>query len=318
MRELFNSLKTAIDHFFDTVNLAEVEKVADLLQQCRGTIIFSGVGKSGLIAQKVAATFVSTGTRAIYLCPTSALHGDIGIVGADDIFVAFSKSGSSNELIDILPFVHQKGARSVAVVSASGSKLEQLCTLSVHLPVLRELCPHDLAPTTSTSVQLIFGDALAVELMRRKQFSVSDFACNHPGGLLGRKITLRVADLMFKGDSLPLCRPSDRLIDMLHEFSAKRCGCLLIVDGEGRLEGIFTDGDLRRCIHKGGPSALEQTLQELMTRAPKSVASDKLALDAVRIMEEDPGKLITVLPVLEGSRLVGLIRMHDVIQTGLR
>lgn len=306
-----------MNHFFDTVNLADVEKIVDLLLDCKGTVVLSGVGKSGLIAQKIAATFVSTGTRSIFLSPTDALHGDIGIVGATDVFIAFSKGGGSEELLQLIPFVRLKGAKTVAVVSTHGSKLEKACSTVVHLPVLREICPHDLAPTTSTAIQLLFGDILAVALMRNRAFSVSDFASNHPGGVLGKKITLRVADLMFKGDSLPLCKPTDKLIDMLHEFSAKKCGCLLVVDANQELLGIFTDGDLRRCIHQKGPLALESSLGDLMTKTPKSIFQGQMAIEAVHVMEEDPSKLITVLPVLEGKALVGLVRMHDIIQLGL-
>jgi arabinose-5-phosphate isomerase len=182
---------------------------------------------------------------------------------------------------------------------------------------LKEICPHDLAPTTSTAIQLLFGDLLAIALMRKKSFSVADFALNHPGGLLGRRITLRVRDLMFKGIQLPKAKPTDTLIDMLHEFSSKKCGCLLVVDEMDALLGIFTDGDLRRCIQQRGPSALEGTLEMLMTKNPKSVHSDQMALEAARVMEEDPGKLITVLPVLDGKKLVGLVRMHDIVQLGL-
>lgn len=317
MHDLFESQKLSMNHFFDTVDLHDVEKIVNLLLDCRGTVVLSGVGKSGLIAQKIAATFVSTGTRSIFLSPTDALHGDIGIVGSEDVFIAFSKGGGSEELLQLIPYVHIKGAKTVAVVSTQGSKLEKICSQTIHLPVLREICPHDLAPTTSTAIQLLFGDILAVALMRKRSFSVSDFASNHPGGVLGKKITLRVADLMFKGSSLPICKPSDKLIDMLHEFSSKKCGCLLIVDSNQDLLGIFTDGDLRRCIHMKGPPALEYTLEELMNRSPKSISYGKMALEAVHLMEEDPGKLITILPVLDGKKLVGLVRMHDIIQLGL-
>jgi len=314
MRDLFVSQKQAIDHFFEHVDLAQMEKVVGILSECQGTVVFSGVGKSGLIAQKMAATFVSTGTRAIFLCPTNALHGDIGILGKDDIFVALSKSGASEELLDVLPYVQKKGARTIAVVSFAGSKLEKACTETVHLPLLRELCPHDLAPTTSTAIQLIFGDILAVALMRKKNFSVADFAGNHPGGLLGRKITLKVSDLMFKGEWVPFCRQQDRLIDRLPELSEKKCGCLIVVE-EGRLQGIFTDGDLRRAIQAKGANVLECKMGELMTSAPRTVALDRMAIEAIRIMEE---KLITVLPVLDGENVVGLIRLHDIVQAGLQ
>lgn len=317
MRALFDSQKQSMDYFFDRINLEEVERIVELLLHCKGSVVFCGVGKSGLIAQKIAATFVSTGTKAHFLCPTNALHGDIGILSAEDIFLCFSKGGQSQELIDLLPFVKQKGAKAIAVVSAEGSKLEKECMATIHLPLLRELCPHDLAPTTSTAIQLLFGDVLAVALMHRKRVSVSDFAANHPGGLLGRKITLRVADLMLRGNALPICRPSDRLIDMLHEFSSKKCGCLMVVDEQQTLLGIFTDGDLRRCIQQQGPRALESTLESLMTHSPKSIAKTRMAIEAVQVMEEDVNKLITVLPVLDGKTLVGLVRMHDIVQLGL-
>jgi len=205
----------------------------------------------------------------------------------------------------------------VALVSAANSRLERLCSQVVHLPVLRELCPYDLAPTTSTAVQLLFGDALAIALMKARGFSVSDFAANHPAGLLGRKITLKVADLMLKGNDLPLCKPTDRLVQVLHELSAKRCGCLLVIDEQTRLQGIFTDGDLRRSIERNGASALEMSMANLMTGSPKAIGPAKLALDAVQAMEEDPTRPVTALPVLEGSQVMGLIRMHDIIQAGL-
>jgi arabinose-5-phosphate isomerase len=189
--------------------------------------------------------------------------------------------------------------------------------LSIVLPVEREICPYDLAPTTSTAAQLIFGDCLAVALMQAKQFTLADFAANHPGGLLGRKITFKVADLMLKESSIPLCRPTDQLMDVLHELSIKRCGCLLVADEKGHLKGIFTDGDLRRAIQTKGPDALRMALESLMTLSPKSISPDQLAIAAVKQMEEDPSHPITVLPVLEEGRVVGLLRMHDILQKEL-
>jgi arabinose-5-phosphate isomerase len=317
MRELFVSQKRAIDHFFQEMDLAEMEKLVLLIQNTRGTIIFTGVGKSGLIGQKIAATFTSTGTRAQFLCPTTALHGDIGILAEGDLLIALSKSGESEEILALLPHVQKRRVGIVAVVSTKGSRLEKSAEQTVHLPLLRELCPHDLSPTTSTVLQLIFGDILAVALLQKKNFSVRHFAENHPGGLLGRKITLRVSDLMLKDDALPLSYPTDKLIDKFHEFSSKRCGCLIVIDAENKLQGIFTDGDLRRSIQAKGPAALNSTLQELMTKSPKTISHNQMAIEAVRVMEEDTNKLITVLPVLDGSEVVGLIRMHDIVQAGL-
>lgn len=317
LKTLFHDQRRYLNHFFDSVDLNQAQKIFNLLLGCKGVVILSGVGKSGHIAEKVATTFLSTGTRAFFLSASNALHGDIGFVSPQDIFIAFSKSGGSQELVDLLPHVQKKGAATIAVVSTAHSKLAKLCDLSIVLPIQREICPHDLAPTTSTAAQLIFGDCLAIALMQAKQFSVTDFAANHPSGSLGRKITFKVSDLMLKGSDIPLCKPTDPLLDVLHELSIKRCGCLLVADEQGVLQGIFTDGDLRRAIQAKGPEALRSPLSELMTLAPKSISSDQLALEAVKKMEEDPARLITVLPVLEQGRVIGLIRMHDILQKEL-
>jgi len=187
----------------------------------------------------------------------------------------------------------------------------------VHLPVLRELCPFDLAPTVSTMVQLLFGDALAMQLMQARGFSVGDFAANHPAGLLGRKITLRAADLMKKGHEMPLCRSTDKLLDVLPELSSKRVGCLLVVDEQTKLEGIFTDGDLRRAIQARGTAVFEAKIADVMTKTPRTIEPQLLALDALRLMEQNPAQRIAALPVIEGTRVVGLLHLHDILQAGL-
>jgi arabinose-5-phosphate isomerase len=318
LKTLFEQQRTSLNHFFDSIEIAAAEKVFDQLLACKGVVILSGVGKSGHIAQKISTTLVSTGTRSTFLSPAHALHGDVGFVTSQDIFVSLSKSGETQELLDLLPFVQKKGAFTIAVVSQSGSRLEKGSDLSVLLPVARELCPYDLAPTTSTTVQLLFGDCLAIALMQAKNFKVADFADNHPAGLLGKKITLKVSDLMLRGEAIPICCPEDRLIDSLHALTAKRCGCLIVCDKEHRLIGIFTDGDLRRAIHAKGPDALQTPLAHLMTSSPLTTASRGLAVDAMRLMEEDPSRLITVLPVVDEGKVIGLLRMHDIIQAGLR
>jgi len=315
MKSLFLQQQQCLDHFFRTLDLAEVERVVQLCLQCTGSLVLTGVGKSGLIAQKIAATLVSTGTRAFFLAPSDALHGDIGAVSGEDVVLAFSKSGESQELLDLVPYV--KGAKTVALVSKSGSRLAQKCQAVVHLPVLRELCPFDLAPTVSTMVQLLFGDALAMQLMQARGFSVGDFAANHPAGLLGRKITLRAADLMKKGHEMPLCRSTDKLLDVLPELSSKRVGCLLVVDEQTKLEGIFTDGDLRRAIQARGTAVFEAKIADVMTKTPRTIEPQLLALDALRLMEQNPAQRIAALPVIEGTRVVGLLHLHDILQAGL-
>lgn len=314
LKTLFEDQRRYLNRFFDQIDHVQVERVLDRLLACKGVIVFSGVGKSGHIAEKLAATFLSTGTRSFFLSPTHALHGDIGFLSAEDVFIGLSKSGSSQELLDLIPHVKKKGVFTIAVVSVSHSPMTRLADLSIILPVEREICPYDLAPTTSTAAQLIFGDCLAVALMQKKKVTLTDFAANHPGGLLGRKITFRVADLMLKGEEIPLCRPTDTLMDVLHELSRKRCGCLLVADQEQILKGIFTDGDLRRAIQSKGPEALRMPLSALMTHAPMSIASDSLAIEAMQQMEADPARLVTVLPVLEKGRVIGLLRMHDILQ----
>src|SRR3989344_1844510 len=274
MHRLFEELKLELNRFFDLVDSKGADKVLQRLLECKGAVIFSGVGKSGLIAQKISATFLSTGTRAFYLSAADALHGDIGMVTREDVLIVLSKSGESQELIDLIPHVKRKGAFVIAVVSKRPSRLEAMADQAMFLPVEKELCPYNLVPTTSCAAQLLFGDALAIGLMQSKEFTIGDFAANHPAGLLGRKITAKVADLMLKGKEIPMCRPNAKLIDVLHELSSKRCGCLLIADENEALQGIFTDGDLRRAIQEKGSEALHMTVALLMNRFPKTVSPE--------------------------------------------
>ncbi len=315
--ELLKKQKSYLEPYFQHLDTALVEEVVGLLQECRGAMIFSGVGKSGYVAKKTVSTLLSIGIRSFFLDPMQALHGDLGLVGGPDLFISFSKSGESQELIDLMPYIRLRGAKSIAIVSNERSRLARLSDTFICLPLERELCPFDLAPTTSTAVQLLFGDLLAVALMQSRKIPLEQFSQNHPGGLIGRRIFLKANDLMLKDSALPLCHPGDRLIEVLHELSSKRCGCLLVTDREKKLLGIFTDGDLRRALQAKGGSALELHLQELMSPYPKTISPDLLALDALRCMEEDPARLMTVLPVLEQGSVVGLLRMHDILQAGL-
>jgi len=318
MRPLFENFRHHLNYFFDHIPNDKMKQVFDAALSCRGTIFLTGVGKSGFIAQKIAATLVSTGTRALFLSPSDALHGDIGIVSSNDLFLILSKSGESEELLALLPFIRKKGAALIGVVANPSSRLAKLSDLFVHLPLQKEICPYDLAPTVSTAAQLIFGDCLAIALMQKKSFTIADFASNHPGGFLGKKITLKVSDLMLKGDAVPLCKSEDRLIDILPELTGKRCGCILVTDKEKALQGIFTDGDLRRAILGKGNEALQTPMGDLMTHSPKTAEAKEFAVDALRKMEEDESRPITVLPILEKGIVFGLLRMHDIIQSGLR
>lgn len=309
--------KEYMDHFFARLDLKKAENILQSMAACQGTVFFTGVGKSGFIARKIAATFVSIGVRAAFLSPLDALHGDLGSIGSADLAILLSKSGETDELVQLLPYLRAKGAGRIAWVCKAESRLSKGCDLTIELPLKRELCPHDLAPTTSTVVQLIFGNVLAVGYMRMKGVSIEEFALNHPAGRIGRRIALKVRDVMVCGQALPVCRPNDLLADVLVELSNKRCGCLLVQDASGRLQGIFTDGDLRRALQSKKTGVLSEPVSALMTRTPKTCGGEMLAWQALQIMEEDARHPITVLPVAEEGRLVGLIRMHDILQSGL-
>lgn len=318
LKELFATQRSYINHFFDSLDYEAVERLIEMILDCPGVVFFTGVGKSGIVAQKIAMTMVSTGTRSFHMLPTDALHGDLGIVTERDLVIFLSKSGESDELLSLVPYIRNKGARPIGVVCQTESRLEKACDHIVHLPFHRELCPFGLAPTTSAAIQLLFGDVLAVALMKAKQFSLGEYAQNHPAGRIGKRISVRVRDLMLKGSALPICRPEDRLVDTLVELSDKRCGCLLVVGEDRKLHGIFTDGDLRRALQGLGAQALEEQICNLMTSAPRVIEADRLACDAIDLMESDQKRPITVLPVLDlESRVEGLIKMHDLVQSGI-
>ena len=315
---LFAEHKANIDYFFEHVDPAAVDRMVELAMGCDGLLIFSGVGKSGLIAEKLAATMLSTGTRAIYLPPTNALHGDLGIISERDICIFISKSGETEELKVLLPMVHARGARLVSWVCESDSTLAREADHTVLLPVKRELCPFDLAPTTSTAVQLIFGDIVSIALMRAKSISLDEYALNHPAGSIGKRATTRVADIMVRSEALPLCGPNDLVGALLPELTTKRLGCLLVVDADDHLLGIFTDGDLRRAIQSEGSDLLTRSIGELITRDCLTITPDALAYGVMQQMQGDPDRWVTLLPVVEESRLVGLLHMHDIVHAGAR
>ncbi len=317
LKQLFEDYQKNLAPFFEDLDIKKAEEIFHLLLNTKGTLVFSGVGKSGIIAEKLAMTMISTGTKALYLPAMNALHGDIGALSADDILICISKSGESEELLELIPFARERGAKTIAWVSNESSKLFIQCDKAICLPFRREVCPFDLAPTTSTAIQLIFGDVLAVALMRAKKFSLDQYALNHPAGLIGKKVTLKVDDLMLSGDKLPVCRPSDLLETVLSEFSAKRCGCVLVTNANGQLEGIFTDGDLRRALHIHPKEILKKEMRELMTPSFFSTNSGEYAFEALKQMQQDPKRFVTTMPVLKGKRLVGLIRMHDIVQAGI-
>lgn len=317
LKELFAQQNKYLNTFFEKLDLTQAEQFLDLLDSSPGIPIFCGVGKSALVAEKIAMTMTSTGSKALFLSPTNALHGDIGIVTEGDLFIIFSKSGESDELLQIVPYARNRKAKIVAIVSNPESRLAKAADVCIHLPLERELCPFDLAPTTSAALQMIFGDVIAVALMQRKNFTLDDYALNHPAGRIGRRISMRVRDLMIHGEGLPLCSPQDKLSDTLVELSDKKCGCVLVSDKERNLLGIFTDGDLRRSLQEKGADVFSATMEELMVKNPRSIEAGDLVTAAMERMESNQKQPITVLPALEEGKVVGIIKMHDIVQSGI-
>ena len=280
-----------------------------LLDRATGRVIVSGVGKSGLVARKIAATLTSTGTPAGFLHPVDSLHGDLGIVGPGDIAILLSKSGETEELFGLIEMLRRKGVPIVAITGGTASTLSRAAEVTIDAGVAEEACPHDLAPTTSTTVALALGDALAVVLLERKGFSREAFATLHPGGRLGRKLLLRVRDVM-----LPVAAtlaPADRMRRAVEHLAHQR-GVALVVEG-GRLAGVVTAGDLSRLAEKE-VNYLELEVGRVMTKTPRTIAPDDLAATAVGLMERVG---IMVLPVVDDDRrLVGVVHLHDVLRAG--
>lgn len=317
LQDLFNEQRKYLEHFYECLDQKAAQIFFQACLACKGLLVLTGVGKSGIIAEKIAMTLISTGTRALHLPPTNFLHGDLGILTPDDLVILISKSGETEELLNLIPFIKKKKTSVLAIVSNPSSRLAKECDLSVYLPVEKELCPFDLAPTTSTAVQLIFGDVLAIALMKAKGFSIDDYALNHPSGTIGKKMTTKVEDLMWKGEQLPLCYPEDRLIDKLEDLTSKQCGCLLVVNQKHDLLGIFTDGDLRRALQRKGASVLQDPMLQLMSLCSITVSYNQLAWEAVKQMQKDPKRFVMVSPVVDQNKVVGIIRMHDIVQAGL-
>lgn len=296
----------------------QIARVIELLASCKGKIVIVGVGKSGIVAQKIAATMTSTGSGAIYLHPSDALHGGIGIINVDDVVMILSNSGETDEILEMLPYLKRREVPIIALVGNVKSTLAERADAVIDGSVDQEACPFNLAPTTSTTVALALGDALAMTLMQVKGLTSDDFAVNHPAGQLGKRLTLRVGDLMHGGPSNPTVPANATWIDAVEGITAGGLGAVSVIDEQGRLAGIITDGDLRRAIQKHDPAKLAAvTCVDLMTRNPTVASPDLLAYDALQLMEDRPSQ-ISVLPVVDGERVcVGLIRVHDIVRNGL-
>ena len=319
--EVVNLLRLEADAIAQTatrLNPDQVDRVMSLLAGCKGKVVIAGVGKSGIIAQKIAATMTSTGTAALYLHPSDALHGGLGIVNTDDVVIVLSNSGETDEIVAMLPYLKHRKVPIIALVGNLKSTVASRADAVLDASVDQEACPLNLAPTTSTTVTLALGDALAMALMKMKGLTLNDFASNHPAGRLGKRLTLTVADLMHSGDANPTIEAGSPWVAVVQGISNGGLGAVNVVDSSGRLAGIITDGDLRRAIQNADHASLEDLkCEQIMTRDPVVVSVDTLAYDALRLMEDRPSQ-ISVLPVINGERVcVGLIRLHDIVRSGL-
>ena len=313
--ELLKLEASAIQHAADNLDEESVSRAIELIASCESKIVVAGVGKSGVIAQKIAQTLTSTGTVAVFVHPSDAIHGSLGVITKGDVVIALSNSGETDELVTILPTLANRGVPVIAIVGNTDSTLARKSDVVLDASVDKEACPLNLAPTTSTTVALAIGDAIAMTLMESRGLTAEDFAANHPAGRLGKRLTMRVRDLMHES---PNVQPSATWIDVVKALSKHALGAVNIVNGDGRLIGIVTDGDLRRTIERTEPALLGTlTAEQMMTASPIDAAPDMLAFDALQLMENRPSQ-ISVLPVVdEKGSCVGLLRLHDIVRSGL-
>lgn len=291
----------------------EFEKAVQLMADCRGRVIITGMGKPGFIARKIAATLASTGTPSLFLHPAEAVHGDLGMVTRDDLVIAISNSGETEEILKMLSTLKKIGVTLIAMTSNPRSPLAGHADVVLDLGINREACPLNLAPSTSTTASLALGDALALSLLKKKGFREQDFAMLHPGGSLGRKL-LKVRDLMRTGKSNPIAPEKAPLKKALMAITSARAGSCTVVDRNGKLVGIFTDGDLRRHLRESGESILSRPLGELATRNPLHIGAEQLAAEALHIFRS---KKVDELPVVDGrKRVVGLLDVQDLLKAG--
>ncbi|MBW8713042.1 MAG: KpsF/GutQ family sugar-phosphate isomerase [Acidobacteria bacterium] len=309
-RKVLRIEAAAILGLVDRIN-GDFERAVQLLFECRGRVIVTGMGKSGLICRKIAATLSSTGTSAWFLHPAEAIHGDLGAIRDDDLVLAVSYSGETDELIRLLESIRRIGARLIAITGNPGSTLARAADVTLNCGIAKEACPMNLVPTASTTAALAMGDALAMTLLVRKGFREEQFASLHPGGKIGRRL-MRVEHVMHAGDAAPVVRTSTAMADVFHEMSSKRLGMTCVVDERGRLAGVFTDGDLRRLFTRGA-NVLALSAGEAMTGGPVTISRDVLAVEALKVMETH--KITAVVVVGPEQQVEGVVHLHDLWRT---
>ena len=293
----------------------EFAKAVETIYNCKGRVVLTGMGKSGLIARKIVATLNSTGTAAIYLHPTDALHGDLGMVRKEDVAILISKSGATEEIAKLIPMLKRLNVKLIAMTSSKNASLAAECDIFLKIDVKEEACPFDLAPTSSTTATLAMGDALAVALLKKRNFTAEDFAYLHPGGSLGKRLSLEIKEIMVKGDKVPKVHENASIKDVIFEITSKRLGTTCVIDGDSNLKGIITDGDLRRL--------LERTLdikdikaKDVMTKNPKVMRANYLASFALQHMENF--KITSLIIIDNDNKPIGMVHLHDLVNLGLR
>jgi arabinose-5-phosphate isomerase len=290
-------------------------RACHILLECRGRVVVTGMGKSGMIARKIAATLASTGTPALFLHPAEGVHGDLGMVAAGDVVLALSHSGESDEILAILPALKRLAIRLVALTGSVRSTLAQHSEVALDVSVAREACPHNLAPTSSTTAALALGDALALAVMRTRRFTPEQFALFHPAGALGRRLLMRVDDLMRTGDSIARVSPETSVHDALFAITRALAGAALVLDAEERLLGLLTDGDIRRLL-LADEGVLRRPIGEVMRPSARWIAPDRLITESLHEMERDPP--ISEMPVLDQERrVVGYLHLKDIVRAGI-
>ncbi|MEZ5538452.1 MAG: KpsF/GutQ family sugar-phosphate isomerase [Pseudomonadales bacterium] len=304
----------AVDRLQKAIN-ADFVRACELLLNCAGRIIVTGMGKSGHIGRKVAATLASTGSPAFFVHPGEASHGDMGMITRNDVVIALSNSGSTAEVVTLLPLIKRMEVPLISMTGNVQSTMAQAADVHLDVSVESEACPLDLAPTASTTVALVMGDALAIALLEARGFTAEDFAFSHPGGALGRKLLLKVEDIMHSGDRIPVVTPNTPLIDALLTMNAKGLGLTTICDDQQQLLGVFTDGDLRRTLQHNMTDLHSTAISQVMTRNSQTVGKHLLAAEALAIMER---RHITALVVTDTSqRVEGIVHLHDMLKAGV-
>ncbi len=310
-------LKTEADAVYGLIKKIDrkFENAVEIIYSSKGRVVITGMGKSGLVAKKLAATLASTGTPALFLHPAEASHGDLGMVTSDDVIIAISNSGETEEVLGLMPFLKRFNVRIIALIGKKKSTLSKIADVALDVSVKEEACPIGVVPTASTTAAMAMGDALAVALLLKRGFKEEDFAVFHPRGSIGKKLFIKVRDLMHTGDSLPLVSQKIPMSKAVIEMSSKRLGHAIVIDKAGKILGVITDGDVRRGLERWGGRLFELTAGEVMTRNPKTVSQEELAAKALAIMESYS---ITALIVSDNKiRPIGIIHLHDILKQGI-